>query len=234
VKKAAALAAMAVLLVLVPAKPARFAPRGTETRTRGYDYAGLAGPEGIAGIEAEISAIGSCTASNGGHVAAWVGVEAGDAKHWIQAGLNVIGGVSSGNVVYCEFQSPERYELKTVRAHVPEGRRVLVAVRELRDEPSSWEVLVDHERVCGPVHLPGSHGDWSSTATAETHNGVNSYRYRFEHVRVEREPGGAWTALDPIEVLHDRANLVADRHAESFVAESASDRHRGIAGAIGE
>src|SRR5436305_3444730 len=96
---------------------APFAPR-TEAKA-GYTYAGVNGPDGAAGVRATVSLLEQPRVRDpGAHVAAWVGVagKVNGKLEWLQVGISTeAAAVASGNVLYCEHQTPQGYKLEPIR-----------------------------------------------------------------------------------------------------------------------
>jgi hypothetical protein len=129
-------------------------------------------------------------------VAAWVGLGGygagpGGSNAWIQAGL--IAYPNGAVQLYYELTRPgEQARLVPLADAVP-GRRYRVEVRETRR--GHWRVVVDGKPRTAPIYLPGSHGRWEATATAESWDGnaevCNAFVFSFRNV----EGDSRWTVL---------------------------------------
>ena len=87
-----------------------------------------------------------------------------------------------------------------------------------------WRVWVDGRPVTKPISLPGSHGVWEPTATAESWDGgvqvCNRFNYRFSDVSVATRPGGVWRPLAMASVLQAPGYRVVGRTLAGFVAQA--------------
>jgi hypothetical protein len=196
--------ASVISLVAATASPAA----SRERRCPGdFTYAGLMGAKGVHGVSARIAPLRPPEVA-GGHVAAWVGVGGegmgpGGTTEWIQAGLSAY---PDGRIeLYYEVTLPgsdPRY------VALGDGRAPhTVAVVETRRRPNWWRVWVDGRSASAAFHLPGSHGTFDPTATAESWDGgigaCNAFAYRFTRVTVLTGANGAWHALRRPEVIED-------------------------------
>ena len=89
---------------------------------------------------------------------------------WLQVGISATEG--QGPSLYYEVAQPNhapRYVM--LKSHVPIGKTFDVAVLETQAHPGSWQVWVNGTAVTDRIFLPGSHGAWRPTATAESWNG---------------------------------------------------------------
>ena len=86
---------------------------------------------------------------------------------WLQIGLSgFAGGVSS---VYYEVARPGRAPLYTeLKTDVRPGETHRIAVLEQRGRAGWWRVWLDGRAASRAIYLPGSHGRWTPTATAES------------------------------------------------------------------
>lgn len=211
---AAALGALATPVTTWGGTPA---PDCTST----YSYGGVVARSVAAGVAATIAALSPPRVA-WGHVAAWVGVGGPDAgphgtAEWLQVGIS---GFADGSTnLYTETALPGRAPVYTeLRATVPAGTVVSVAVRELAARPDWWQVLVGGHPADAPVPLAGSHGNWRPMAMAESFNGgrgvCNGFRWSFRDLRFAA--GGAWrTAGVGVLEQGDRVHLEG---AGAFVA----------------
>jgi hypothetical protein len=210
----------AIALVATTATPA--AP--TERRCLGdYSYAGVVGTKGVNGASARIAPLRSPQVA-GGHVAAWVGVGGeglgpGGTTEWIQAGL---GAFADGRVeLYYEVTLPgsdPRY------VALGDGRTPhTVAVVEVQRQPNWWRVWVDGRPASAAFHLPGSHGKFVPTVTAESWDGgdgaCNGFAYRFTRLRVRTTVAATWHPLQRPRLLED-PGLVLLRRQDGFEARA--------------
>lgn len=193
------------------ALPASAAPAGCGVTS--YSYAGLLSTTAAYGVGAELSSTRRPTIANG-HVAGWVGVGGAglgpnSTDEWLQVGISAIADEGGQSSLYYEVAQPNvapRYVL--LKANVPVGKTFDVAVLESQAQPGSWRVWVGGVAVTGKISLPGSHGAWRPTVTAESWNGggaaaCNGFGFRFGQVRVATRPGGAWQPLTGGTVLSD-------------------------------
>ncbi len=171
-----------------------------------YTYAGVMGTRGVHGVSARITPMRSPEVVNG-HVAAWVGIGGeglgpGGSTEWLQAGLSAF---PDGRIeLYYEVTLPggdPRY------VRLGDGRTShTVAVIELRQRPNWWRVSVDGRSASGAFHLPGSHGTFTPTATAESWDGgtgaCNGFAYRFTNLTSSTAPG-MWSVLRRPRVIQD-------------------------------
>jgi hypothetical protein len=189
----------------------------TERRCLGdFSYAGVMGSEGVHGASARIAPLRSPQVA-GGHVAAWVGVGGeglgpGGATEWIQAGL---GAFADGRVeLYYEVTLPgsdPRY------VALGDGRTPhTVAVVEVQRQPNWWRVWVDGRPASAAFHLPGSHGKFVPTVTAESWDGgdgsCNDFAYRFTRLRVRTTVAPTWHPLQRPHLLEDPGLVLLRRH----------------------
>jgi hypothetical protein len=192
---------------------------------RPHAYAGVVGRRPVGGVRATITAISPPVVVDG-QVGGWVGVGGIDAgprgeAAWIQAGLS---GLPNGAIqLYYEISEPGNgISYSTVDAAVSPGSSFAVAVVELPSRPDWWRVEVNGRAVSPGVRLPGSHGKWEATATAETWNGdagaCNRFSYRFDALSAFQT--GAWRPLGAVFVLSDRGYRLEARTRSSFVAKS--------------
>jgi hypothetical protein len=142
------------------------------------------------------------------HVAAWVGIGGeglgpGGATEWIQAGLSAD---ADGRIEPYYEVTPPRSDPRYVT--LGDGRAPhTVAVVEMRKRPNWWRVWVDGRPASAAFHLPGSHGTFDPTATAEAGDGgvgaCNDFAYRFTRVGVSTSAGGGWQPLRHPQVVED-------------------------------
>jgi hypothetical protein len=169
----------------------------------GYSYAGLGDPVPAFGVSAQVTDLADFTFQHG-HVAAWVGVGGpgqgpNGSNEWLQMGLSRFSDVS-GSDVYYEVALPSHFPVyHQVRAAVPAGEPVKLAVLEMRGRRNWWRVWLNNSAASNPIFLPDSHGRWGPMATAEgwdgdTRGACNSFLYRFHGVRFAHAPGGGWSA----------------------------------------
>jgi hypothetical protein len=172
-----------------------------------FAYAGVTGTKGVHGASARIAPLRPPHVA-GGHVAGWVGIGGeglgpNGATEWIQAGLTAF---ADGRVeLYYEVTLPgsdPRY------VTLGDGRTShAVAVIEVRQRPNWWRVWVDGRAASPAYDLPGSHGTFVPTITAESWDGgagaCNSFAYRFTRLAVRTTVGGAWHPLRRPQVIED-------------------------------
>lgn len=194
------LAAALLAALAATASPAR-ASEGNHCGDSGYSYAGVAGAALAYGVAADVSAV-TRPAVQSGHVAAWVGVGGygfgpNGTDAWIQAGL--ITREDGAVNLYYEVTRPGYRPKMTLVRGTRAGRSYRVAVLEIARRPGWWRVWVDGRPVTKPISLPGSHGAWEPTATAESWDGgvqaCNRFHFRFSGVAVATQPGGVWRPL---------------------------------------
>ena len=191
------------------AVPAFAAPAACGTAS--YSYAGVLAPTAAFGVGARLAATRAPVVASG-HVAGWVGVGGAglgpnSTDEWLQVGLSATS--TAGLALYYELALPNRaprYVL--LNGQVAVGEAFDVAVLEARAQPGSWRVWVNGTAVTPRIVLPGSHGAWRPTATAESWNGdtagtCNGYAFRFARVRVATRPGGGWQPMATGSVLAD-------------------------------
>jgi hypothetical protein len=187
-------------------------------------YAGLISKQRGNGVAAIISPVSRPRVAQG-NVWAWVGVGgrgmgAGGTDAWLQIGINAQRG--AGNSIYAETWTPGRGQTYVELGKIPTGGRVRVAVTELAGRPGWWRAWLSGKPATRPVHLRGSHGRWQPMAVTESWNEgapvCNSFRYRFQDVRVATGP--AWTKLDDAYTLADHGYLISERTPGGFVAAS--------------
>jgi hypothetical protein len=196
-----AVAAATLAAACALAASARAAPAGCGASS--YSYAGVLGLTSGFGVGAQLTATRTPTVTKG-HVAAWVGVGGAglgpnSTDEWLQVGISAT--VDVGPSLYYEVALPNREpRYVMLKGHVPVGKTFDIAVLEAQAHPGSWQVWVNGTVVTERMFLPGSHGAWRPTATAESWNGdsagtCNGYAFRFGQVRVATRPGGAWQPL---------------------------------------
>lgn len=192
-RRAALLVTLIAALAAVPSSPAA---RSDHCGLPGYSYAGLGGMQVASGVAADIRYVATPTVVSG-HVAAWVGLGGyGAGKNglaaWLQAGIiTKAGGEPS---LYYEVTRPGYKPELVVLGPARKGRSYRFTVRE-GVRPGWWRVFLDDRQVTAPISLPGSHGTWEATATAESWDGgqsvCNRFEFGFGSVSV-RSPGAGW------------------------------------------
>jgi hypothetical protein len=156
-----------------------------------YSYAGLVSAKTSDGIRTQLRAetVPNVTF---GTVAGWVGVGGTDA--WIQIGYN--GFADGEHRLYYEVKQRGKLPRYTSVKEIETGEIHRVAVRERRDRPNWWHVVVDGRPVSPLIYLPGSHRRWQPMATAESWNGgrgnCNGLTYRFSELMLLQRGGGGW------------------------------------------
>jgi hypothetical protein len=201
-----------IALVAATATPAAASERGC---LGDFTYAGVMGTKGVHGASARIAPLRLPQVA-GGHVAAWVGVGGeglgpGGATEWLQAGLSAF---ADGRVeLYYEVTLPgsdPRY-VALGDGRVPHT----IAVVEVPRRPNWWRVWVDGRPASAAFHLPGSHGTFVPTVTAESWDGgdgaCNGFAYRFTRLKVRTTVGGTWRSLRRRTVIEDPGLLVLRR-----------------------
>ena len=219
------LAAILLAALAATASPAR-ASESIHCGDSGYSYAGLLGSALAYGVAADVR-VQSLPRVRSGHVAAWVGVGGyglgrNGTNAWLQAGLITRAGGAA--VVYYEVTRPGyKPKLTPIRSAVT-GRSYRVAVLEMAQRPGWWRVWVDGRPVTKPISLPGSHGAWEPTATAESWDGgesvCNEFNYSFDRIAVATRPGGDWRPLTTASVLQAPGYRVVGRTLAGFVAKN--------------
>ena len=204
------------------------APAAHACGSSGYSYAGVTSQARVHGVGATITALASPSVQNG-HVAGWVGVGGpGLGPHgsteWIQVGYSGFPGLTVGSLYY-EVALPGRQPTyHEVLSAVPAGATHRLAVLEVAHHPNSWRVWIDGRAVSKAVYLPGSHGTWRGVATAESWGGgvrvCNKYAYRFRHVKVARNAGGSWHAMNAAYRMHQGDNHLVGRSSSNFVVRT--------------
>ena len=168
------------------AAPASAAPKGA--CASGYSYGGMQSLSPRRGISARIAAT-RISAVTSGHIAGWVGVGgAGQglngADEWLQIGISSVPGGQTA--IYYEVAQPNARAAYTMVRPVTIGEAHVLGVYEIA--PTVWVATVDGVPVMQPVMLPGSHGTWHGTATAESYDGgytaCNTYGIQFADLRV--------------------------------------------------
>jgi hypothetical protein len=209
-----------VVLVAVPAAHA--------CGSGNYAYAGVSSRDIVHGIGATMTSLTAPAVQNG-HVAGWVGVGGrGLGPHgsseWIQVGYSGFPGLSVGSLYYevaLPGSSPSYHE---VFSSIESGAKHRVAVLEVANQDDWWRVWVDGHPIDRAYHLPGSHGAWRGTATAENWGaGVrscNRYAYRFDQLTVAHQAGGAWNPINGVFPMHQGDNRLFLTSPSSFVARS--------------
>jgi hypothetical protein len=196
-------------LLLVTLAVAAVAAGGAATafacgNSGGYSYAGVAAPTSAHGISAVITPLNTFDVLNG-HVAGWVGVGGpgegpGGTNEWLQIGMSGFPGLF-GNDIYYEVAQPGRYPTyHQVAANLAFGTVAKVTVLEMQSRPNWWRVWLNHKAVSPPIHLRGSHNQWTPIATAESWDGgtggtCNTFLYRFRRVSIAHSSGGGWHLL---------------------------------------
>jgi hypothetical protein len=222
-RRFALLVAVAAAVVLADGAPAE------ACGGRAYAYAGISSTAAASGISASVSPL-SLPRVRQGHVAAFVGVGGpglgpNGSDEWLQIGLSGFAG--GANAIYYEVARPGRAPVYTELAgDVRPGESHRLAVLEQRGRADWWRVWLDGRPVSAPVHLPGSHGRWTPTATAESWTpgvvGCNAFSFGFERVSVATAPGGSWHLLGDRYAFNDAGYRVVPRAGGAFVATSAA------------
>jgi hypothetical protein len=227
--------AVAVLLGAIVAPSAFACGAGS------YTYAGIAGGSTVSGIGARITPAATGFDVVAGHVAGWVGVGGpgegpNGTDEWIQAGLSSFP-QWLGNDVYYEIARPNAVPVyHRVRASVPSGIPLRVAVLEMFNRPGSWRVWVNGSPASPPIHLPASHARWRPIATAESWDGgtdvCNAFLYQFDAVSITRTPGGHWSKLGSRGPIANTNTRIAARTDGGFYAAGGDVGLRTLAGAL--
>jgi hypothetical protein len=209
--------------LIAAASPAE--PAVGQCTQRPHAYAGVVGRRQVGGVRAIITAIDRPVVVDG-QVGGWVGVGGPDAgpagaAEWIQGGLSSFSNGESQ--LYYEISEPGNgISYTTVDAAVGSGASFAVAVVEIASRPNWWRFEVNGRAVSPAVLLPGSHGNWEATATAETWNGragaCNRFSYRFDALSAYHT--GAWRPVGKPLVLSDRGYGLEAQTGSSFVAKS--------------
>jgi hypothetical protein len=211
--------ALAISLVAATATPAD----ARERRCLGdYTYAGVMGRNGVHGISARIAPLRAPDVA-GGHVAAWVGIGGeglgpGGATEWIQAGLSAF---ANGRIeLYYEVTLPGSEPRYVVLGGGRTAHTVAVIETQRSDQ---WRVWVDGRPASAVFHLPGSHGTFEPTATAESWDGgkgaCNDFAYRFTRLKVSTTAGDGWHPLRRPQVIED-PGLQVLRRPDGFEARA--------------
>jgi hypothetical protein len=216
-----ALAVAGALIALAAPAAAR---AGTSCTPTDYSYAGLTALAPAYGVAATLEATAAPWVTDG-HVAAWVGVGGpGYGPHgedeWLQAGMDALPGLP-GALYYEVAQPGAPIEYGALADDALVGERHRVAILELERHPGFWQVWVDGRPAAGPFYLPGSDGDWSPLATAESWgagSACNRFSYRFDGVSLAHRPGGSWHRLHAASAFADRGYRVIRRSRASFTA----------------
>lgn len=205
------------------------APATLACTSKGYTYAGLASPTTTHGVAARLTAIGAAAVANG-HVAGWVGVGGpgegpNGSDEWIQIGFSGFAGSPNSDLYYEVTRAGEAPQYHEIEHGLPPGASRRVAVLEVAGQPNSWRVWVDGKPVSEPIFLPLSHGAWRGIATAESWTtdptaACNGFGYRFDDVRIARQPGGAWATLSDPLTIRTGVNKLVRPSATSFEAIS--------------
>jgi hypothetical protein len=212
-----ALAALAAFPGTAPAAPAPAPQCG-----QGYSYAGLGGLAAVTGVAATVR-LNAAPRVTAGHVAAWVGLGGYGAgpngtNAWVQAGIITKAGFPP--LLYYEVTRPGSEPELVVLDRAEVGREYRIAVRESRRE-SHWRVEVDGRVVSPALSLPGSHGRWEGTATAESWDDntriCNRFDVGFRAVEV-RGDGGLWRPFGRAARIETPGYALASRTASSFRA----------------
>jgi hypothetical protein len=158
------------------------------------------------------------------------GLGPGGATEWIHAGLSAF--------------ADGRIELYEVTLPCSEPRYVTLgdggtahSVAVLETPRSSWwRVWVDGRPASAAYHLPGSHGIFEPTATAESWDGgngaCNGFAYRFTRVAVSTTVGRKWHPLRRPQVIEDPGLQVLRRRTASKLARPPEREAAGQAGRL--
>jgi len=205
---------------------ARAATVATSCEPSGYSYAGFQDMRLARGVRATIVALGRPEVE-AGHVAAWIGVGGrglgpGGKDEWLQVGVGTF--TDDAIRLYFEVNRPGVGPRFTeLRAGVPTGLPIRVAVVELAALPGRWQVRVNGAPASDPIPLPGSSGRWQPIVTAETWDGAtadcNRFAYRFERVEVLPASGGGWVRLTSGLTFLSCGCRLHPRDRDTFVAE---------------
>jgi hypothetical protein len=192
----------------------------------GYAYAGLAATDRAYGVAARITALSPLDVL-AGHVAGWVGVGGPGAgphgtNEWIQVGFSGFPGSSTSSLYYEVARPNQAPTYQEVGSNLSAGTTKKVAVTELRGRLNWWRVWVDDQTVGSPVYLPGSHGAWRPTVTAETWGAgtfvCNRFRYQFRALSVATRAGGSWLPLRRLYTFQNHGYRITRAGTNSYVA----------------
>jgi hypothetical protein len=210
------------LAISLVAATASAAPAGSLRCLADYTYAGVMGRNGVHGVSARIAPLRTPNVA-GGHVGAWVGIGGeglgpGGATEWIQAGLSAF---ADGRIeLYYEVTLPGS-EPRYVALGGGGGAHTVAVIETQRS--NWWRVWVDGRPASTAFHLPGSHGTFEPTATAESWDGgkgaCNGFAYRFTRVAVSTTAGGKWHPLRRPQVIEDPGLRVL-RRRDGFEARA--------------
>jgi hypothetical protein len=203
----------------------------------GYAYAGIASSTHTFGISASITPLPAFSVVSG-HVAGWVGVGGphqgpNGADEWLQAGYSNFPW-ADGSSLYYELMLPNgRPVYHEIATGLPSGREQRLAVLEIKRRPDWWRVWLNGSPASAPILLPGSHGRWAGTATAESWDGgtggaCNGFLYRFDKVQLAQAPGGSWKPLAGGYPITSPAARLAHK-GRSFLAAAGHDALRTLA-----
>jgi hypothetical protein len=205
------------------------APAALACTSSGYTYAGLASSSKTHGVGARLTAIGGARVANG-HVAGWVGVGGpgegpNGTDEWIQVGLSGFQGSPNSDLYYEVTRAGSAPQYFEVEHDLAPGTTRQLAVLEVGGRPNAWRVWVDGKPVSEAIYLPGSHGAWRGIATAESWTtskkaACNGFGYRFDHVEVAEQAGGAWRTLSDALPIRTGDNKLLRPSAASFEATS--------------
>jgi hypothetical protein len=226
-----AIALIAALAAALPsaaaASPAPTHRSAARSCWAGYSYDGVQSPTRAFGVSGQIT-LDQRSSVSAGHVAAWIGVGGaglgpGGSDEWVQAGIAHDAG--GQDLLYYEFKrpgdaSPTYVTLGVAQPAVPHS----FVVYERASQRDAWRVMLDGQKVSGPIVLPGSHGAFQPVATAENWDGgvagtCNRYAFDFSSLAVESQYGSGWQAFDLSRVLRDPAYALSLR-ASGFTATS--------------
>jgi hypothetical protein len=176
----------------------------------GYSYGGAASRLPVAGVAATVALV-EVPHVHSGHVAGWVGVGGpglgpGGADEWIQVGVNVFAGATTGTL-YLEVERGAAYRYSPLAARVAVGDRHRLAVSESPARRGWWQPAVDGTPVSPPLYLPGSHGSWPGQIVAESWAPgtawCNGFAFSFTSLAVEGGGRTSQTALSRALVISD-------------------------------
>lgn len=212
-------------LSLIVALAAAFAPAASACGAGSYTYAGMSTFDPTYGVGALVTPVGSLIPS--GHVAGWVGLGGpgegpAGTDEWIQVGVSSFPLLGAYDVYY-EIERPGSEPVyRQVRANVPGGAPLRVAVLEMHARPSWWRVWLNGRPMSTAIHLPDSHHRWRAVATAESWDGgaptCNDFLFRFRNVHVADAPGGNWQPAPRLFPIRSSNSEVISTARGSFLA----------------
>jgi hypothetical protein len=205
--KAVWIGILAFIICAFAPSPEASALEASSCQPYNYSYGGVSFPNASHGIRAQIT-ISSPPHVENGHLAAWIGIggegmgESGS-DEWLQAGLASQKTETGGLIhyLYIETATGGAAAKETFIQNAEIGKSYLISILEVKNRPGWWRVWLNGEPISEPYHLsfsqylsPSPPPQVFAESWIETPQACNHFNYKFTHIAMAYQPGGAWKA----------------------------------------